>query len=209
MHYRRGLLKRLSPGDRVAVTLLRGGECLNATAEIRKAFAILRNRAKEADLIVLEVAAQSVSPFELTVLGWLAAWQRDRVEPAIEDWRITISEVQVCAHLLDRAGYRLDYRHVAQLAGQEDKDIVRKLAYGRMYAAPDFVTPVHRSMRHQILDALASRGPMTMKDLEKLGVSRQTISNMVKRGHLTRIRLGVYAVPDKFAPAKLSPFKAR
>ncbi|HEX7858069.1 MAG TPA: type IV toxin-antitoxin system AbiEi family antitoxin domain-containing protein [Sphingobium sp.] len=198
MHYRRGLLGKLKASDRTAVTLLRGGGAAGATPEMCAAFATLRTRLGEAGQLVLPVDAQTMSQSELFVLGWLAALQRNRLESAIETRRIDAPEAQLCARLLDQAGHRLDYHHVVRITDGDEL-----FAHGSTAESPrDPVWPLADTisggtlLRHRIIRELTDKGPMPLAELTKLGASRQTISNMAKRGLLKRVRFGVYAISE-------------
>lgn len=196
MHYRRAFLGRLRPSDRLAVTLLRGGKSPKATAAMLDAFSALRERAVEAGMSIFGHDALAVGPSEFVILGWLAVWQRSRVEPAIEQWRVPIREVQICAQLLDASGYRLDYHHIVHVQGVDSVNLVHP-ANIPLSEYSDLNPPGHNPLRHRILSELTTRGPLKMAELEQLGISRQTVSNLVKRGFVRRLRHGVYSLPER------------
>ncbi|MET0241646.1 MAG: hypothetical protein ABW184_17270 [Sphingobium sp.] len=197
MHYRHAIVQKLKANDKIAIGLLRGTASDQATPEVQHAFSRLRERVQMAGMTILPSGAIYLNRSELFILGWLAALQRHRVEPAVENIRFDIPEAQLCAQLLDRAGHRLDYSHAARLTDYKDYGEI----FGAQPASPkpagdvgswNSATGATTALRRKIVQSLADNGPMSVADLAKLGASRQTIGNMTKCGLLKRVRYGVY-----------------
>lgn len=189
-------LSKLSKRERQAVGLLRGSYPLDWEEADRSAVERLRTRAIGAGFSILDPASSCVSADEYRLLGWLALLQRQRPAPEIEINAGLRPFVYDCAHNLGARGIRLDYRVVAQLPGhaaavptfgcQRDRSPSKKLS--------------RSSVQFQALLWASVRGTVHTREFKRLGVSRQIVNTMFKRGLLDRVHTGLYvAAPDAVA----------
>lgn len=174
-------------GDRIAVALLRGSDA-HGTEAIQANFKDFRDRLRDIGLQILEVDAVILGEDESHILGWLAALQRQRVEPAIESWRMATAEAQLCAGHLNRLGCRIDYHRVIQTQATDFSSRLTDAGWENVLGPPSM-----SEGKKAILRALDEMGPMKTVELTALGVSRQTLSMMVKQKLIRRLRYGVYA----------------
>lgn len=187
MNVRRRMLRRMKEADRIAVALLRGGTD-DGDPDIRADFKLLRDRLRDSGLQILDPDAGIVGEDESQILGWLAAVQRQRLEPAIGNWRMATVEAQRCAEHLNHMGCRIDYHRVVTTQGADFSSRLAAAGWLEMSGPPERLDE-----RSIVLRALEEKGAMRTMELTALGASRQALSVMVKHGLIRRLSYGVYA----------------
>lgn len=175
--------------ERLAVLLLRGADVLARAPDSVAIFDRLRLRARDAGLLILPSGTLHLGYDELNLLGWLTLLQRQHLaldtdgslDPALHDC------LAAAAACLDAADIRLDYRNIVRAQG------LPRIGRGR---PPERATESRRPATRMEARAVAyveARGTMPVRDLNALGISRQIVSIMCKKGLLQRVRHGVYA----------------
>ena len=180
-------LARLSPAERHAITLLRGGPCDH---QVERAFALLRGEVATAGYSVQPLESAYVGPHELRLLGWLVLLQRQRPNhPANIDPRLRANLAR-CARFLDAAGIWLPYGGALR-AEVHDRG-------ADAYSDPQ--TP-----RARACEFVRQRGCVRAFELKVIGMSREYIKSLCKQGMLRRAGFGIYALADERQPSETVP----
>lgn len=173
---RRGI-SELHQHERRALILLRTSE--DGADAMFDAFAALRHVATGEGLHIWLAASGWVSPDEVTLIGKIAAAQRQPGDRA----DALASAIMRCATCLTEAGVLLPHRAVARAmthAMIQAQDMRRQ--------APRRLTPL-RARAHLVLQR---RGFASTSEFVSSGISRQSVSNMCRDGFLERVNPGWY-----------------
>jgi len=171
--------------------LLRGERPDQISSEIAEAFGRLHDHVVAGGIRIGGIDSPFMLDGEGRLLGWLASFQRRRLDlrPGDDLNRIPglLESLRRCAELLERAGMRIDYRNAQRL----------KL---RSWEATGKPSPIVTPLQQTLLEFLAERRVASTRELTALGASRHTVSVMWRKGLLRRLAHGVYAaLPDTAA----------
>lgn len=176
--------------ERLAISLLRGGQVAKADAATLAAFARLRQLATRTGLTIAPQNSPFVGEDEAHLLGWLALLQRQvaltnaglpaALRPAIGD----------CAARLEQVAVKLEFRSVARCPSRGERHWIVLNIHSSQWSARTGM-----SKQAQLIELLRGRGETAVADLARLGFSRTLICKMAKRGQINRLRFGVYAIP--------------
>lgn len=180
-------IRKLTVAARMALLHLRGADVPIFEDETKATFAALAARARSEGLIIAEPSVTFVMDDELRLLAWLALLQRRRSQRE-EVWQSRLDPqflqlLTSCADILLRLGLRIQYRHTLPAANNA------VLTDGDHRIS---VNPKAGSARERVLSFLAEHGVATAFELRMLGVSRQSISLLHKKGLINRIGTARY-----------------
>lgn len=204
-------LRGLSPRERHALLLLRGGSVAGASGKTIAAFSALFRDAEGVGLIISPVTSSIVHCDEKKLLAWLTLLQRQRIENGV-DCDIgpgpLLKSLRICAGLLDDAGIHLGYRNAVRFLQGASASHEWREPYERNRTIPTVQNdrsnpPFARPLEMRVLSFVAANGAVATQDLKAVGASSHTIKAMRKKGLLRRVRHGLYASgqADRQGPA--------
>lgn len=172
--------------ERLAIDLLRGARQRRIAREVADEFLWFGKRDDGPGLRILAPACPFVGEDELRLLAWLTAFQRQPSPLPIGVSEQCQATLRRCAdHLLaDHARLDAANLHRSLTGGEVFAPEVKEMAMGGPRSP-------HQS---RVLAYLGAKGAASSRELQDLGVSRQTISLMSKRGVLQRVCYGHYAL---------------
>jgi hypothetical protein len=196
-------LNSMAAKERTTIRLMRGAKGAAIPDNLGTNFDTLRNCAGASGMFILEDTSTFVGPDEMKLIAWLTAYQRERVDLVWNGSPELNASVRACAKGLDGQGIRLDYRHVVR-TGEPSRSASSDHPSGTGSSGD---TPAHpednsltrlrlapRSLQLRVLDIIEQRGAARMRELSALGISRQIMSAMCKRGLVHRSRHGLYVI---------------
>lgn len=195
------LLSRMSRKERLVIRLIRGAYPAATSPADQRAFDGIRRAASSANLTILPADNLCVSPSELDLLALLAALQRQR-PPALKQAHAALRErAGECASRLQHHGVRLDYRLVTRMLDTDPDFTTAAGPTSIIHTKVERPTLLSRySLQGKALLFVNERGAASTGELNGVGISRQIVNIMFRRGLLRRIRTGVYsAMPNAVA----------
>ena len=166
---------------------------------------LVMTRAKGLGFDVRPYDADYVSADELKLLGWLALYQRERLEYDVVADSALIRAMRYAADALKMAGCRLPFQAVLRAGFVSDPEIVSLPAVA---PTPEIIErAVHARLRARhgndahtararVIAYLRTHGAAPAAELCALRVSRQYLSVLRAQGVIVRPRYGVYALPS-------------
>ncbi|WP_371423030.1 hypothetical protein [Tardiphaga sp.] len=193
-------LTKLSGGERWVVAMFRDASAGELSRGARRDFRLLREEAVAAGMSFPAATGPYLGRDEMRILALLTLFQRRRGEKEVRVCEPLRAPLVQCAYHLNHAGVHLDYRNIARDQWQTD------VATGPARDVKDLgprlqAVPLRGALQRHALRFIGERGRASTQELNAIGVSRQTISIMIKRGFLRRIRFGLYAIAP--GPASL------
>lgn len=187
-------LSGMAAKERFTIRLMRGMKEAAFPDSLATDFDELRARACASGMIIQELTSTFVGPDEMRLIAWLTAFQRERVHLLWDKSSELEESVRTCAKALDCHGIRLDYRHVVRT---DDRSVSTQSDHYETRAIHDGTTAIRlalaaRSPQFRALDIIEKRGAVRTGELSAMGISRQIISVMCKRGLIRRVRHGMY-----------------
>lgn len=180
--------------ERLAVALLRGSPCRAQDMFIAQQFQILCRTALGLGLFI-SPGSPYVGEDEARLLAWLAIFQRQNPfnDNALPSELRPI--IHSCAISLIASGIWLDFRAISRCRVTADGKNLKSDTQ-RKAGIADFSVRFADSSpaRARALAYVREKGQVATGDFECLGISRQLVSMMAKRGILHRVRHGVYTV---------------
>lgn len=195
------LLGRMMRSERLVIALLRGSSCQNFAPEYFETFETLRRKVADYEFSIAPPKSPYIWQDEARLLARLASMQRqktgnyDAFAPALEVL------LHACAAALKTNGIWLDIRSVARsdTASFPAKDSGAPKLTSQ---TPSLLCPPHPStIEARAICYVREKGEMATRDFESLGISRQILSHMTKKGLLRRVRHGFYAVTSRMEQA--------
>lgn len=194
-------LNSMAAKERTTIRLMRGAKGAAIPDDLGRDFDALRNCARAFGMFILEDTSSFVGPDEMKLIAWLTAFQRERVDLVWNGSPELNASVRACAKGLDRHGIRLDYRHVVRTgepprSASSDRPLETAssddIPAHQHLGSPLRLAP--RSLQLRALDVIEQRGAARMRELSALGICRQIMSAMCKRGLVHRSRHGLYVI---------------
>ncbi len=196
------LVSKLGTRERPTLRLLRGAGRGGAAPATLDAFARLHARARECGAVIHDARSIYASENELCLLGLLAINQRSQLDFSCKVERRLRPALRACARCLTDEGLELGYNVALRLTVVADEKLVQNVRpmprdgpsdksrrrESRCLSAP---SSGDRSLTEALV-YVRLKGLVTSYDLQRLGLSRQVISQMCKNGVLRSLRTGVY-----------------
>ena len=149
--------------------------------------------------------ADYVSADELKLLGWLALYQRERLEYDVAADSALIRALRYAADALKMAGCRLPFQAVLRAGFVSDPEIVSPPAVAPTPEIIERAVHARLKARHandahtargRVVAYLRAHGAAPAAELCALRVSRQYLSALRAQGVIVRPRYGIYALPS-------------
>lgn len=195
-------LARLTPRERFVISLLRGAGPAAASGEVLVLFHRLRTAAGALGFCAGPITGAYASQHELCLIGCISALQRENPDVHLKIGQTIRSPALACARRLGDEGLHLSHAAIYRLSGIPEackqlcvSTVSLVQAHPRSRQRP--LPPMPGSLQEKALGFVRARGNASSRDLAKVGISRQIVSLMFKRGLLVRVRTGVYrAAPE-------------
>lgn len=195
-------LSRLAPRERYVIGLFRGADPTATTGKLPALFHHLRLVGSAIGFRPAPLGCVYVTRHELIMLGILAGLQRPDPGMAIRISKVVYPVALACARELAHNGVYLTHATLARLAGLTETceelsvSVVPIIKFPPKPPRPSY-PPSPGSLQAKALGFVRAQGHISSRDLAGLGVSRQVVSLMFKRGLLVRVRAGIYqAAPE-------------
>lgn len=181
------LLGKLKAQERLAIDLLRGAGRAGTAQDVVDDFAALRRQGLWTGLAISPASSPFMGIDELRLLAWLTFLQRPKLVGRTNAPEGLEPFLQRCAGHLLAMGARLDGAnlHRIQIAPSMTEHAAFKEAPGQP------------TLQSRVLQFVDVHGVVPTHELIQLGISRQTLSLMFKRGELRRVSYGKYAAVPK------------
>lgn len=193
-------LSRLASRERHVIGLLRGADLAFVDNDLRDLFGQLRTAAAAIGFRSAPRGCAYVTREELCLLGVIAGMQRVNPDLTVRVTKAMRAPAFGCARRLAETGVQLSSATFARLSGMAVTCDELSISVTPIIKPPKRSRPVHPpmpgSLQAKALSFIRTRGPTSSRDLAAVGVSRQVVSLMFKRGVLERVRMGVYRAAE-------------
>ncbi len=190
-------LSRLASRERYVIGLFRGADPAATTSELPALFHQFRLAGSTIGFRPAPVGCVYVTSHELCLLGIIAGLQRDNPGVTIRISKAVHPVALACARRLAHDGVYLTHATLARLSGLNEACQELSISVSPVIGLPSkprrpSFPPSPGTLHAQALGFARARGHASSRDFARLGVSRQVVSLMFKRGLLVRVRVGVY-----------------